>query len=198
MRFPYKKVTAGILAGSLVLAGIPLCVSAGSVSGSLPAAGAARALNEGVSVTAIRAEKIRSTGQVDASYVAAVTTAAAEATEKSAEEDEVIRIASEETEEKVKKTANESSSAPTEVPSAGAGNYSIETDGDQSSSATAAVLSETYGPEGEEEIPSEESDKEENADETPALSAGAGSAIEEKSESGSESEEEDAGGIVPV
>ncbi len=199
----HKKMTAGILAGALVISGFSFCVSAGPNSEVMPAAGAARALNEGMSVTAIRAEKIRSTGQVDASYVAAVTMAAAEATEKSnaensTEEEGVIEIPdgneSDSKSDKKKEAAKkDNSSASTEVPVAGAGNYGTEIGGDHGSSSKAAVLAEVEAPEGEEEVPSEER-QDESREEIPSLTAGAATA--EEKNSGSSEEEDDGMDLV--
>ncbi len=121
---------AGVLIASLTLSGGSVFVSAGSINCDLPAAGAARVLNEGKSATVIRAEKIKATGVVTASDVITVTTVAMEEAEK-ATDDGVIRVASvdngvpgffddREKEEDM------------ETPSAGAGDYAVEADGDQS------------------------------------------------------------------
>ena len=59
--------------------------NAGAISDFMPAAGIARALNEGKSVTAIRADKVRATGQIDAIYIEDVEKEAIEITEAATE-----------------------------------------------------------------------------------------------------------------
>lgn len=168
------QIIAGVLVLSLTVTGGSIVTLASSVTTDLPAAGAARVLNEGKSATAIRAEKIKATGKVDASDVATVTTAAMEATEK-ATDTGVITIAVAESSSSTQ-TDTETS---TETPSAGAGDYAVETDGDQShksSSKTASAdndktedstvasdgLEMLSAGAGSEEKPSEENDGEMN------------------------------------
>ena len=153
------QIIAGVLIAGLTVTGGPAIVSAGGVSEVLPAAGAARVLNEGKSATAIRAEKIKATGKVDAIDVATVTTAAMEATDKAADTG-VITIASIDEDDDIL-TDTETS---TETPSAGAGDYTVETDGDQSHKTS----SKTSTPEKEEKSGSV------TADDLSGLSAGAG------------------------
>ncbi len=169
------KLSACSAAAVMILSGGGVSVLGNSITEGLPAAGAARVLNEGKSVTAIRAEKIRSTGQVEESYVTAVTLAAAEATEKAAQE--VIVVSLEDSEKEKKESAAEST--PTDVPSAGAGTFAAESDGDQSTSAVPA------------DVRSESKEKEEDGEARRATSvedletgiqAGAGSVIEVPSE----------------
>ena len=133
------QIIAGVLVASLAVTGGSAAVFAGSVTENLPVAGAARVLNEGKSATVIRAEKIKATGKVDASDVAAVTTAAMEATER-ATDDGVITIASVDPRgfSLLEDTDTETS---TETPSAGAGDYAVEADGDQSHKSSSKVAS---------------------------------------------------------
>ena len=154
---------AGVLVASLTLSGGSVLVSAGSINGELPAAGAARVLNEGKSATVIRAEKIKATGVVTASDVITVTTAAMEEAEKATDAG-VIRVASVDTgvpsffDDREKEE-------DMETPSAGAGDYSVEADGDQShkySSKTAPSDKD------------KKKDKTVSADALEMLSAGAG------------------------
>jgi len=155
------QIIAGVLVAGLVVSGSPFAVSASSVTEELPAAGAARILNEGKSATVIRAEKIKATGKVDATDVITVTTAAMEATEK-ATDSGVITISS--TEESTQEETDIETS--TETPSAGAGDYAVETDGDQSHKSSSHIAS------------SDDKEKEDNtvsADDLSMLSAGAGS-----------------------
>ncbi len=152
------------MAGLLAVSSLQLDAAAGGLNNTiLPAAGAARVLNEGVSITTIRAQHIRTTGQIEESYVAAVTTAAAEevatekaATEKAAAEKAATEKAAEEkaAEEKTsaekasekdsadeaaseipeeKKQDEESVDEATEIPSAGAGDYESDDDDNKSS-----------------------------------------------------------------
>ncbi|MCR4590847.1 MAG: SH3 domain-containing protein [Lachnospiraceae bacterium] len=155
------QIIAGVLIAGLTVSGGPAIVSAGTVSEFLPAAGAARVLNEGKSATVIRAEKIKATGKVDATDVATVTTAAMEATEK-ASDTGVITIAAVEDDEPVIETDTETS---TETPSAGAGDYAVETDGDQSHKSSSRTAS------SEKE---ESKDNTVSSDDLSVLSAGAG------------------------
>jgi len=154
------QIIAGVLAAGLVVSGSPFAVSASSVTEELPAAGAARILNEGKSATVIRAEKIKATGKVDATDVMTVTTAAMEATEK-ATDSGVITIS--DTEESTQEETDIETS--TETPSAGAGDYAVETDGDQSHKTSSHIAA----PETEEE------ESTVSADDLSMLSAGAGS-----------------------
>ncbi len=154
------QIIAGVLIAGLVVSGSPFAVSASSVTEELPAAGAARILNEGKSATVIRAEKIKATGKVDATDVMTVTTAAMEATEK-ATDDGVITIAA--TEESSQEETDIETS--TETPSAGAGDYAVEADGDQSHKTSSHIAS----PDEEEE------DNTVSSDDLSMLSAGAGS-----------------------
>ncbi len=67
------KFTAIVLSGAVVINLIPANVlSAATDDNLLPVAGIARALNEGKSVTAIRAEKVKKTGTAGAKYIAKV------------------------------------------------------------------------------------------------------------------------------
>ncbi len=154
------QIIAGVLAAGLVVSGSPFAVSASSVTEELPAAGAARILNEGKSATVIRAEKIKATGKVDATDVMTVTTAAMEATEK-ATDSGVITIS--DTEESTQEETDIETS--TETPSAGAGDYAVETDGDQSHKTSSHIAA----PETEKE------ESTVSADDLSMLSAGAGS-----------------------
>ena len=154
------QIIAGVLIAGLVVSGSPFAVSASSVTEELPAAGAARILNEGKSATVIRAEKIKATGKVDATDVMTVTTAAMEATEK-ATDDGVITIAA--TEESSQEETDIETS--TETPSAGAGDYAVEADGDQSHKTSSHIASPD-----EEEV-----DNTVSSDDLSMLSAGAGS-----------------------
>ena len=129
MRRLKAQIIAGVLITSLSLTGGSYAF-ASSINSDLPAAGAARVLNEGKSATMIRAEKIKATGVVTASDVAAVTTAAMEEAEK-ATETGVITIAS--IDNNVSGFFNEGGAEESmETPSAGAGDYAAEADGDQS------------------------------------------------------------------
>ncbi len=153
------QIIAGVLIAGLTISGGPAIVSASSVNEVLPAAGAARVLKEGKSATVIRAEKIKATGKVDAIDVATVTTAAMEATEK-ASDTGVITIASIDDDTAIE-TDTETS---TETPSAGAGDYAVETDGDQSHKSSSKTASSDK----------EEHDNTVTSDDLSALSAGAG------------------------
>lgn len=157
------QLIVGILATSLAFSGGSVVVSASSVTEELPAAGAARILNEGKSATVMRAEKIKATGKVDASDVATVTSAAMEATEK-ATETGVITIASVDT-SSYKFFDETDTETSTETPSAGAGDYAVETDGDQSHKTSSKIASSDK---------SEEKDKTVSADSLEMISAGAG------------------------
>ena len=156
---------AGVLVASLTVSGGSLTVLGSSVTENLPAAGAARILNEGKSATVIRAEKIKATGKVDALDVATVTSAAMEATEKATDAG-VITIASVDTSSYKFLDDTTDTETSTETPSAGAGDYAVETDGDQSHKTSSRIAS----PEK-----SQSKDKTVSADSLDMLSAGAGS-----------------------
>jgi len=173
------QIIAGVLIGTLALSGGPVTVAASSVTSELPAAGAARVLNEGKSATVIRAEKIKATGKVDTSDVAAVTSAASEATEKAPDNSGVITIAS--VDDSVLTIYDDEEDASTETPSAGAGDYEVEADGDQSHKVSSKISSSS-----KEE---EEESKEVTSDGLEALSAGAGN--EEVSSSADDGDEMD-------
>ncbi len=69
-----NKCIAFTLAGTVTFASLPgVPVLADTTGGSLPVAGIARALNEGKSVTAIRADQVKNTGHVDEKYIEQVT-----------------------------------------------------------------------------------------------------------------------------
>ncbi|SKB87186.1 Cell wall-associated hydrolase, NlpC family [Lachnospiraceae bacterium] len=162
------KFAAACLVGVMLATSSPYSAAASTLNSELPAAGAARALSEGKSVTALRAEKILATGKVDASDVSAVTLAAEESAEK------------ESSESKTEKSSKSEESS--ETPSAGAGNYETETDGDLTTSSTQATAGDP-----EESADSDNSKKEEKskskskssvkADEAESISAGAGTEV---------------------
>lgn len=156
------QIIAGVLVATLAVSGGPVTAIASSVSSELPAAGAARVLNEGKSATVIRAEKIKATGKVDASDVAAVTSAASEATEKAPDSSGVITIAAVDDSSLV--VYGDEEEASTETPSAGAGDYEVEADGDQSHKVSSKISSSD-----------KEEEKQVTSDGLEALSAGAGS-----------------------
>ena len=156
---------AGVLIASLAVSGGSLSVLGSSVTEALPAAGAARILNEGKSATVMRAEKIKATGKVDALDVATVTSAAMEATEK-ATDTGVITIASVDTSSYKFLEDTTDTETSTETPSAGAGDYAVETDGDQSHKTSSKIASTEK---------SQSKDKTVSADSLDMLSAGAGS-----------------------
>ena len=83
------KLVSLLCVGAFVVVSVPKVSEAGAISDFMPAAGIARALNEGKSVTAIRADKVRATGEIDAIYIADVEKEAIEmtvaATERAAE-----------------------------------------------------------------------------------------------------------------
>ncbi len=163
---------AGVLIASLSITGGSCLVSASSINGDLPAAGAARVLNEGKSATVIRAEKIKATGVVTASDVAAVTTAAMEEAEK-ATDTGVITIASVDPVTPGFFGEFESDNSM-ETPSAGAGDYSVEADGDQSHKSSSRISSSNK---------EKAKDNTVSADGLEMLSAGAGSEISASEES---------------
>ncbi len=173
MRNLKTQIIAGVLVTSLALSGGGACVFASSINGDLPAAGAARVLNEGKSATMIRAEKIKATGVVTASDVAAVTTAAMEEAEKATEMG-VITIAS--VDSNIGRFFDgEGEDEPMETPSAGAGDYAMEADGDQSHKSPQRVSSNKE----------HEKDKTVSSDGLEMLSAGAGNEqqpVEEESD----------------
>ncbi|MBQ7724988.1 MAG: SH3 domain-containing protein [Lachnospiraceae bacterium] len=170
------QIIAGVLIATLAVSGGPITAVASSVTSELPAAGAARVLNEGKSATAIRAEKIKATGKVDASDVAAVTSAASEATEKAPDSTGVITIAAVDDSSLV--VYDDDQDASTETPSAGAGDYEVEADGDQSHKVSSKISSSDKNEE-----------KQITSDGLDALSAGAGS--EEISSSSGDGDEMD-------
>ncbi len=176
MRNLKAQIIAGVLISSLTLSGGGAAVFAGSVNGDLPAAGAARVLNEGKSATVIRAEKIKATGVVTASDVAAVTTAAMEEAEK-ATDTGVITIAS--VDSGIGRFFDDADSEePMETPSAGAGDYSMEADGDQSHKSPQRNSSD--------KDKDKEKDKTVSSDGLEMLSAGAGNEQQEPSEESDE------------
>lgn len=156
------QIIAGVLVATLAISGGPVTAIASSVTSELPAAGAARVLNEGKSATVIRAEKIKATGKVDASDVAAVTSAASEATEKAPDSSGVITIAAVDDSSLV--VYDDEQEASTETPSAGAGDYEVEADGDQSHKVSSKISSSD-----------KEEEKQVTSDGLETLSAGAGS-----------------------
>ena len=157
------KFAAGCLVGVMLATSSPYYAGASTLNSELPAAGAARALSEGKSVKALRAEKVLATGKVDASDISAVTTVAEESVEKEA------------TESKESKSSTEDSS---ETPSAGAGNYETETDGDLATSSTQATSND---PEESSDSDSKKKDEKSKtsvkSDEAENISAGAGTEV---------------------
>ena len=157
------KFAAACLVGVMLATSSPYYAGASTLNSELPAAGAARALSEGKSVKALRAEKVLATGKVDASDISAVTTVAEESVEKEA------------TESKETKTSTEEAS---ETPSAGAGNYETETDGDLATSSTQATSNDP-----EESADSDSKKKDEKSktsvqsDDAENISAGAGTEV---------------------